>query len=90
MVASSATALAPLSQNSAVCRCSGSGSGQAQLMQSKPSVWLSLSNVRAVRAGEAVFEITVVCDPCHSMDELRDGLRTKLEGKQIRLEYARG
>jgi MOSC domain-containing protein YiiM len=35
-----------------------------------------------VRAGEAVFEITMVCDPCHRMDELRDGLRAKLEGKR--------
>ena len=37
VVASSATALAPFSQNSAACRCPSSGSGQAQLMQSKPS-----------------------------------------------------
>ena len=37
VVASSATALAPFSQNSAVCRWPTSGSGQAQLMQSKPS-----------------------------------------------------
>jgi len=32
--------------------------------------------------GEAVFEITMVCDPCHRMDELRDGLRAELEGKR--------
>ncbi len=49
VVASSATAFAPFSQNSAVCRCPGSGSGQAQLMQSKPSSWLSFSRVWAVR-----------------------------------------
>ena len=35
-----------------------------------------------VRAGGAVFEITMVCDPCHRMDELRDGLRAELEGKR--------
>ena len=35
-----------------------------------------------VRAGEAVFEITMVCDPCHRMDELRHGLRGELEGKR--------
>ena len=35
-----------------------------------------------VRAGEAEFEITMVCDPCHRMDELRDGLRGELEGKR--------
>jgi MOSC domain-containing protein YiiM len=32
-----------------------------------------------VRAGEAVFEITMVC---HKMDELRDGLRAELDGKR--------
>jgi MOSC domain-containing protein YiiM len=31
---------------------------------------------------EALFEITMVCDPCHRMDELRDGLRAELEGKR--------
>lgn len=35
-----------------------------------------------VRAGGALFEITMVCDPCHRMDELRDGLRAELEGKR--------
>ena len=35
-----------------------------------------------VRAGEAVFEITMVCDPCHRMDELRLGLRAELQGKR--------
>jgi MOSC domain-containing protein YiiM len=35
-----------------------------------------------VRAGGAEFEITMVCDPCHRMDELRDGLRTELDGKR--------
>jgi len=35
-----------------------------------------------VRAGGALFEITMVCDPCHRMDELRDGLRAELDGKR--------
>src|SRR5438067_6757422 len=36
-----------------------------------------------VKVGEeAVFEITMVCDPCHRMDELRDGLRAELDGKR--------
>jgi MOSC domain-containing protein YiiM len=35
-----------------------------------------------VRAGGAVFEITMVCDPCHRMDELRDGLRAELDGRR--------
>ncbi len=48
-MASSETALAPFSQNSAVCRWSGSG--HAHDMQSKPSFWLSLRRVRAVRVG---------------------------------------
>jgi MOSC domain-containing protein YiiM len=35
-----------------------------------------------VRAGEALFEITMVCDPCHKMDELRPGLRAELDGRR--------
>ena len=36
-----------------------------------------------VRVGEAaVFEVTMVCDPCHRMDELREGLRAELEGRR--------
>ena len=36
-----------------------------------------------VRVGDdAVFEITMVCEPCHRMDELRDGLRAELDGKR--------
>ena len=36
-----------------------------------------------VRVGQAaVFEITMVCDPCHRMDELREGLRAELEGRR--------
>src|SRR5881398_1883948 len=35
-----------------------------------------------VRVGEAEFEITMVCDPCHRMDELRDGLRAELQGRR--------
>jgi MOSC domain-containing protein YiiM len=35
-----------------------------------------------IRAGGAEFEITMVCDPCHRMDELRQGLRAELQGKR--------
>jgi MOSC domain-containing protein YiiM len=35
-----------------------------------------------VRAGEALFEITMVCDPCERMDRLRPGLRSELEGRR--------
>src|SRR5204862_7996059 len=35
-----------------------------------------------VRVGEALFEITMIYDPCHRMDELRDGLRAELQGKR--------
>src|SRR5436305_15094817 len=35
-----------------------------------------------VRVGEAEFEITMVCDPCHRMDEPRRGLRAELQGKR--------
>ena len=36
-----------------------------------------------VRAGGAIFEITMVCDPCHRMDELREGLRAELELTEV-------
>jgi MOSC domain-containing protein YiiM len=35
-----------------------------------------------VRVGDAVFEITMVCDPCYKMDEIREGLRKELDGKR--------
>lgn len=35
-----------------------------------------------VRAGGAVFEITMVCDPCERMEAIRPGLRAELEGKR--------
>ena len=35
-----------------------------------------------VQAGGAVFEITIVCDPCSRMDDLRPGLRAELEGRR--------
>jgi MOSC domain-containing protein YiiM len=40
-----------------------------------------------VRVGEALFEITMVCDPCERMDDLRDGLRAQLEGKRGMLAH---
>jgi MOSC domain-containing protein YiiM len=35
-----------------------------------------------VRAGGAVFEITMVCEPCERMEALREGLRAELDGKR--------
>ncbi len=35
-----------------------------------------------VQAGGAVFEITMVCDPCERMDALRPGVRKQHEGKR--------
>jgi MOSC domain-containing protein YiiM len=35
-----------------------------------------------VGVGEAEFEITMVCDPCSRMDEIRAGLREELEGRR--------
>jgi MOSC domain-containing protein YiiM len=40
-----------------------------------------------VKVGEAVFEITMVCDPCHRMDELREGLRSEIDGKRGMLAH---
>jgi MOSC domain-containing protein YiiM len=35
-----------------------------------------------LKVGEALFEITMVCDPCSRMDEIRPGLQTELEGRR--------
>ena len=40
-----------------------------------------------VRIGDATLEITMVCDPCHRMDELRDWLRVALDGKRGMLAH---
>ncbi|MGH3076941.1 MAG: MOSC domain-containing protein [Gaiellaceae bacterium] len=40
-----------------------------------------------VRVGEALLEVTMVCDPCHRMDELRDGLREELDGRRGMLAH---
>ena len=35
-----------------------------------------------VLVGEAEFEITMVCDPCERMEEIRPGLQHELEGRR--------
>ena len=35
-----------------------------------------------VRVGAALFEITMVCDPCERLEALRPGLRKQLEGRR--------
>jgi MOSC domain-containing protein YiiM len=40
-----------------------------------------------VRVGKALFEITMVCDPCRRMDELRTGLRALLEDRRGMLAH---
>src|SRR3989440_6094021 len=35
-----------------------------------------------VAVGDAIFEVTMVCDPCQRMDDLRPGLQAELEGKR--------
>ena len=40
-----------------------------------------------VQVGEAVVEITMVCDPCSRMDELRPGLRAEIDGKRGMLAH---
>jgi MOSC domain-containing protein YiiM len=40
-----------------------------------------------VKVGDALFEVTMVCDPCHRMDELRAGLRAEIDGKRGMLAH---
>ena len=35
-----------------------------------------------VRVGDAEFEITMVCDPCHLMEQIRPGLQAELDGRR--------
>jgi MOSC domain-containing protein YiiM len=35
-----------------------------------------------LRVGQALFEITMVCDPCSRMDEIRSGLQAELDGRR--------
>jgi MOSC domain-containing protein YiiM len=40
-----------------------------------------------VKVGHAVLEITMVCDPCQRMDQLRSGLRAEIDGKRGMLAH---
>jgi MOSC domain-containing protein YiiM len=40
-----------------------------------------------VQVGGALLEITMVCDPCQRMDELRAGLRAEIDGKRGMLAH---
>jgi MOSC domain-containing protein YiiM len=40
-----------------------------------------------LQIGGALLEVTMVCDPCHRMDELRMGLRALLEDKRGMLAH---
>lgn len=40
-----------------------------------------------VRVGDALLEITMVCDPCSRMDELRPGLRAEIDGRRGMLAH---
>jgi MOSC domain-containing protein YiiM len=40
-----------------------------------------------VRVGDALLEITMVCDPCERMDQLRQGLRAEIDGKRGMLAH---
>jgi MOSC domain-containing protein YiiM len=35
-----------------------------------------------VAVGDAVFEVTLECEPCHKMDALRPGLQDELKGRR--------
>ena len=40
-----------------------------------------------VKVGQALFEITMVCDPCSRMDDLRPGLQAELDAKRGMLAH---
>jgi MOSC domain-containing protein YiiM len=40
-----------------------------------------------VRVGDALLEVTMVCDPCQRMDQLRPGLRAEIDGRRGMLAH---
>jgi MOSC domain-containing protein YiiM len=42
-----------------------------------------------VRVGEALFEITMVCDPCERLDAIRPGLQAEIDGRRGMLARVR-
>jgi MOSC domain-containing protein YiiM len=40
-----------------------------------------------VQVGEALLEVTMVCDPCSRMDDVRPGLRVELDGRRGMLAH---
>jgi len=40
-----------------------------------------------VRVGQALLEVTMICDPCQRMDQLRQGLRAEIDGKRGMLAH---
>jgi len=46
---------------------------------------LNLRDMRAgqcLRVGEALLEVTLPCEPCRRMDEIRQGLQEELRGRR--------
>jgi MOSC domain-containing protein YiiM len=41
-----------------------------------------LKGGQRLRVGEALFEVTVPCEPCYRMDEIRQGLQDELRGRR--------
>ena len=35
-----------------------------------------------IQIGDAEFEVSMICDPCELMEEIRPGLQAELEGKR--------
>jgi MOSC domain-containing protein YiiM len=42
----------------------------------------SLPPGQRLRAGEVLLEVTEPCEPCHQMDELRQGLQEAIQGRR--------
>ena len=42
----------------------------------------TLSVGQRLRAGEALLEVTMLCTPCHQLDEIRQGLQEVMRGRR--------
>ncbi len=45
-------------------------------------VMAELRGGQRLRAGEALLEVTIPCEPCHLMEEIRPGLQQELRGRR--------
>ena len=55
---------------------------QAGGLAERREIQLDALAAQRLQIGDAEFEVSMVCDPCELMEEIRPGLQAELEGKR--------